>query len=98
MARYTKEKNAKLGPDALTVAEIAAAESRHTVTSRLDFIPKDRPHIRWKDGYIDIEYIKDERTVEMIPAKVEFKYIPYKVEIYAEKWSEEYPPEDVYTR
>lgn len=95
MAKCSREKNEKLGSNAMTVAEIAAEQSHHTVMSELDFIPKEKPHISWKDGYVDINYIKDRRIVNRTPSKLEFQYIPYKVEIYAEKIFEEYPPEDV---
>ncbi|NLY68364.1 MAG: hypothetical protein GX067_01020 [Clostridiales bacterium] len=92
MARQTREKNAKLGPNAKTVAEIANTKPGH-IWSKLDFIPKEGPHIGWEDGYVDIIYKKDERIVNITPAKIEFQYIPYKVEIYAEKWMKEYPPQ-----
>lgn len=98
MAKCSREKNAKLGPDALTVAELAVQQSTNVVMSKLDFIPNAKPNISWKDGYISIEYIKDERNVEMTPARIEFEYIPYKVEFYAHIWREKYPPEDVTPR
>lgn len=98
MSRCTNEKNAKLGPNAKTIAEIANSRAGHTVWSRLDFIPKEGPHISWEGGGIDIEYEKDERIVDMTPARIEFEYIPYKVEIYAEKWLKEYPPEEITVR
>jgi hypothetical protein len=95
IGKCSGNKNAKLGPHAMTVAEIAAAYSHRTIMSSLDFIPKERPQISWEDGYVDIDYKKDERTVNRTPSRLEFEYIPYKVEIFAEKLIQEYPPEDV---
>lgn len=89
MARYTEEGNERLGPDGKTIAEIKAQHSYKTITSTLDFIPKSKPHISWKDGYIDIDFTKDKRHVEWIPARYEFEYIPYSVKIYVDKWSDE---------
>lgn len=94
MAKKSREKNDKLGPNAKTVAEIANTKPGH-VWSKLDFIPKERPHISWEDGYIEFDFKKDDRKVDITPAKLEFEYIPYKVEIFAERWMKEYPPEQV---
>lgn len=98
MSRVTNEKNAELGPNAKTIAEIANSRTEHTVWSGLDFIPKEGPHISWKGGDIEIEYEKDERHVDMTPARIEFQYIPYKVEIFVERWLKEYPPEELAAR
>jgi hypothetical protein len=98
MCRHTNEKNAKLGPNAKTIAEIANSRIGHTVWSRLDFIPKEGPCISWEGGGVDIEYEKDERKVDMTPARIEFEYIPYKVEIFAEIWLKEFPPEEITVR
>jgi hypothetical protein len=43
-----------LGPDGMTIAEIAAQRTYRTITSALDFIPKSRPETSWKDGYLDV--------------------------------------------
>ena len=94
MRNRTNEKNAKLGPNAKTVAEIAAEKAHRTILSGLDFIPKERPHISWEGGYVDINYTKDKRIVKRIPSRIEFEYIPYKVDIVANKIIQEYPPED----
>lgn len=92
MARYTEEKNAMLGPDGMTVAEIAAQRSYKTISSTLDFLPDSKPEITWKDGYMDIKYTLDQRNVEWIPPQIEFEYVPYSVEIQVEKWTEELQP------
>ncbi|HBL83434.1 MAG: hypothetical protein A2Y17_04265 [Clostridiales bacterium GWF2_38_85] len=89
MARRSEEKNAMLGPDGMTVAEIAAQRSYRTIQSTLDFIPKSRPEISWEEGYVDINYTKDQRNVTWTPPEIKFEYIPYSVEIYVDKWSDE---------
>ncbi|HAN20836.1 MAG: hypothetical protein A2Y15_04855 [Clostridiales bacterium GWF2_36_10] len=89
MARYTEDKNAMLGPDGLTVSEIAAQRSFKTISSTLKFIPENQPEISWKDGYVDINYTKDERNVKYIPSQMEFEYIPYSVKFIVKKHMEE---------
>lgn len=89
MARYSTEKNLMLGPDGLSVAEIAARRSYRTITTTLEFIPEFKPEISWEDGYIDINYIIGNRRVEYTPARLEFEYIPYSVKVYVDKWSDE---------
>lgn len=92
MAKQAHKKNALLGPNAKTVAEIANTKPG-LIWSKIDFIPKEAPHISWEDGYVDINFKKDQRVVDIIPGRIEFRYIPYRVEIYAEKWIKEYPLE-----
>lgn len=89
MSKRSLDKDAELGPDGMTVAKIAAEHAFPTIESKLDFIPDKKPEISWNDGYVDIEYVKDERHVEYIPARYEFQYIPYSVKIYVDKWSDE---------
>lgn len=89
MKRYADEKNAMLGADGLTVAEIAAQRSIKTISSALDFIPDSKPEISWRDGYIDINFVRDDRNVQWIPPEIEFEYIPYSVKIIAERYAEE---------
>ncbi|HOK68660.1 MAG TPA: DUF6470 family protein [Bacillota bacterium] len=89
MKRRGEDKNAYLGPDGTTVWELAAQRAFPTIESRLSFIPDQKPEISWKDGYVDIEYVPDERHVEYVPARLEFEYIPYSVKIYVDKWSDE---------
>lgn len=95
MQRYADEKNAMLGPDGLTVAEIAAQRQIKTISSALDFIPDSKPEISWRDGYIDVNYVKDERNVQWTPPQVEYEYIPYSVKIIAERWAEEIEVPDI---
>lgn len=92
MARCTKENDALLGPDGMTMAEVVAQSSYKTISSTLDFIPENRPKISWKDGYTDIKYIKDDRNVEWKPPEIEFEYVPYSVDIKAERYIEEVSP------
>lgn len=89
MKKRDEEKNAALGPEGMTVADLAAQRAFPTIESKLDFIPEQKPEISWEDGYVDIEYVRDERHVEYIPARLEFEYIPYLVKIYVDKWSDE---------
>lgn len=97
MQRYADEKNAVLGPDGITIAQIAAQRSIKTISSAMDFIPDSKPKISWEGGYLDINYVKDERSVSWSPPEIEYEYIPYSVKIYAEKTAEElespYAPE-----
>jgi hypothetical protein len=89
MEKYAQEKNAALGPDGMTVAQLATQRAFPTIQSKLAFIPEQKPEISWKDGYIDVDYVMDERHVEYTPPKFEFQYIPYSVKIYVDKWSDE---------
>jgi hypothetical protein len=89
MERHTRDKNATLGPNGITVAEIAAQHAFPTIESKLVFIPDEKPDISWTEGYVDVEYVMDERHVEYTPARYEFQYIPYSVKIYVDKWSDE---------
>ena len=89
MKRYAEEKNAMLGPDSLTIAQIAAKRSIQTIASALKFIPESKPEISWEGGYLDINYVKDEMKISWSPPVIEYEYIPYSVKIYAERTAEE---------
>ena len=89
MERHAQEKNSAVKPNGMTVAELAVQRSFPTIQSKLDFIPDEKPEISWKDGYIDMEYVMDERHVEYTPPRLEVQYIPYSVKIFVDKWSDE---------
>lgn len=84
--RYTREKNAMLGPDALTPAEISANESVQTVQTGLEFLPAEKPKMSWSGGKVTVNAQKDQVDIEWEPHSIDFKYVPYSVEFYIEKW------------
>lgn len=88
MKECGQDANQMFGPKGLTVAQLAAQHSFKSIDSTIEVIPK-KPNISWNDGYIDIKYIKDERNTEWIPPEIEIEYIPYSVDVNAEKWTEE---------
>lgn len=82
-ARYAAEGSAMLGPDSKTIAEITAARAYQTINRVLEFIPKNRPEIHFKDGFVDISYEKDRQNVRFTPPFVEFENVPYQVRFHA---------------
>jgi hypothetical protein len=90
MGRKAEEKNAMLGPDGLTIAQIKAARFvQRPEAMTLTFIPDQRPEISWRDGYLDIEYRKDDLDISWIPGDVYFTYCPYSVKFSVDRWSDD---------
>jgi hypothetical protein len=63
----------------------------------MDFIPEEKPSMRWSGGNVDINYEKDITDITWTPAKVEAKYIPYDINFYIDEWIQ-VPPEDAENR
>lgn len=88
MERYAMEKNAMLRPHGPTLGQLAMQRMHRTIQSALDFIPKSKPKITWTGGYVEVRYNKDIKHITWEPAKVEYEYIPYSVDITVAEWEE----------
>jgi hypothetical protein len=89
MERKAGEKNALLSPDKITIAEVYGQRQRHVSMpmSILTFIPAEKPKISWAEGYVDIEYKKDDIDISWDPGSLNFLYIPFSIEFYVDKWA-----------
>jgi hypothetical protein len=84
--RYTREKNAMLGPDTMSPAEIAAARNTQPVQTELTFTPSEKPKMSWSGGKVTVNAERDRVDIEWEPQSVDFTYVPYSVEFYVDKW------------
>lgn len=83
--RYTRQKNAMTGPDAVSISQIVAQQGREPVKTELAFLPEAKPKTSWSGGEVNMEFIKDKVEISWKPHEVEFTYVPYSVEYHVEK-------------
>jgi hypothetical protein len=86
VGRYAREGNMMLGPDAMSPAQIVAARGKATARSELKFIPADKPKLSWSGGDVKIRTERDDIDIEWQPHNLDFRYIPYSIEYYLDKW------------
>lgn len=83
--RYTRQKNAMTGPDAVSISQIAVQQGREPVKTVLAFLPEAKPKISWTGGELNMRYIRDKVEISWKPPEIEFTYVPYSVECHVEK-------------
>lgn len=88
ISKYTQQKNAMFGPNAMSIGEIKMKQMLKPIQSMMTYIPKDKPKISWSGGDVDIDYEKDDIEISWIPSKIEFQYIPYDIKYYTDEWKE----------
>jgi hypothetical protein len=84
-ARYAREGSAMLGPDGLTVSQLAGQRARQRPQSELVFIP-EKPVLSWQPPQLDIEYTPDQTHIQWDTGDVQFRYQPYEIHYYVDKW------------
>jgi len=82
--RYSREKSATLNPAQMNSAEIAAAQTAQA--SAAGEPAGERPKLTWTGGKVTIKAERDEVSVDWQPQSVDFRYVPYSVEFYIDKW------------
>jgi hypothetical protein len=85
VGRYTRQKNAMMGPDAVSISQIAAQQGREPVKTALAFLPEEKPKARWSGGEVNMRFIKDKVEISWKPNELEFTYVPYSVDYRVEK-------------
>ncbi len=83
--RYTRQKNAMTGPDAVNISQIVAQQGRAPAWTKLTFIPKARPQTSWSGGELNMRFIRDKVEISWKPYEMEFTYVPYSVAYSVEK-------------
>jgi hypothetical protein len=83
--RYTRQKNAMTGPDAVSISQIVAQQARKPASTVLAFLPEEKPETSWSGGDVDMQFIKDKVEISWKPHDIEFTYVPYSVEYHVEK-------------
>lgn len=86
VGRYTREKNAMLGPNAMNPAQLAAAEATAPPKTSVGVVPVEKPKLNWSGGKVTVNAERDQVDIEWEPPSIEFTYIPYSVEFYIDKW------------
>lgn len=84
--RYVREKSANLNPNEMVPNEIAAVQTAQSASPAPVSSPAERPKMSWSGGKVTIKAEKDEVSVDWQPQSIDFKYIPYSVEFYIDKW------------
>jgi hypothetical protein len=84
--RYTREKNAMLGPNPMSPSDLEAAKVGQSVQTQLTFTPSEKPKTSWSGGKVTVSAEKDQVEVDWEPQSIDFTYIPYSVEFYIDKW------------
>lgn len=97
MQKYADQKNAMSGPNKMSIGKIQFLRAQRPIQHMMDFIPEEKPSMRWSGGNVDINYEKDITDITWTPAKVEAKYIPYDINFYIDEWIQ-VPPEDAENR
>lgn len=83
--RYTKQKNAMMGPDAMNISQIVAQQDKGPVKTVLAFLPEAKPKTTWSGGELNMRFIKDKVEISWKPPELEFTYVPYSVDYRVEK-------------
>ncbi len=83
--RYTRQKNALMGPDALNIPQITAQQAKKPVKTEMDFLPKEAPQTSFSGGGLNMQFIKDRVEISWKPYDMEFTYVPYSVDYRVEK-------------
>lgn len=84
--RYAREGSMMLGPDGMSSAQIAAARGKATTRTELKFIPAEKPKLHWSGGRVRVHSERDDIDFEWQPHNLDFRYIPYSIEYYLDKW------------
>ena len=77
--RYTRQKNAMTGPDAVNISQIVAVGERAPVKTKLAFLPEAKPEVTFSGGKVHMEFLRDKVEISWKPYELEFTYIPYSV-------------------
>ncbi len=83
--RYTKQKNAMTGPDAVSISQLAVQQGREPVKTVLAFLPEAKPKASWTGGELNMHFIRDKVEISWKPHELEFTYVPYSIECHVEK-------------
>jgi len=83
--RYTMQKNAMMGPDAVSISQITAQQGQTAAKTVLAFLPEAKPKVSWSGGETNIQFIKDKVEISWQPPDLEFTYVPYSVDYRTEK-------------
>ena len=83
--RYARQKNAMMGPDAVSISQIAAPQGKEPVKTEMAFLPEEKPKTSWSGGDVNMQYIKDKVEISWKPHEMEFTYVPYAVDYHVEK-------------
>ncbi len=83
--RYTRQKNAMMGPDAVNISQIIAQQGHAPVKTELDFLPSAKPKTSWSGGDLNMRIIKDKVEISWKPYELEFTYVPYSIDYRVEK-------------
>ncbi len=86
VGRYTREKNAMLGPNAMNPAQLAAAEATAPPKTSVGVVPIEKPKLNWSGGKVTVNAERNQVDIEWEPQSIEFTYVPYSVEFYIDKW------------
>lgn len=83
--RYTRQKNAMMGPDAVNISQIVAQQGKEPVKTVLAFLPEEKPKTSFSGGEVNMQFIKDKVEISWKPHELEFTYVPYSVDYHVEK-------------
>ena len=78
-SRYSSEKTAMTGPDAVTMSQLVAQQGRVPTQMQLTFLPAAKPKVSWKGGDVNIQFTSDKVEITWTPHKMEFTYVPYSI-------------------
>jgi hypothetical protein len=84
--RYTREKSVSLNPTTMNPSEIAAVQAVESSSGARAASPAEKPRMTWTGGKVSIKAERDQINVDWQLQSVDFKYIPYAVEFYIDKW------------
>jgi len=85
VGRDTRQKNAMMGPDAVSIFKIVAQQGQEPVKTELAFLPEEKPKTNWSGGEVNMQFIKDKVEISWKPHELEFTYVPYSVDYHLEK-------------
>lgn len=83
--RYSREKTAMTGPDAVTMSQLVAQQGRTPTQMQMTFLPSAKPKTSWSGGDVKVQFSKDKVEITWSPHKMEFTYVPYSVKYHAER-------------
>lgn len=78
-SRYSSEKTAMTGPDAVTMSQMVAQQGRIPTQMQMTFLPAAKPKVSWSGGDVNIQFAKDKVEISWTPHKMEFTYVPYSI-------------------
>ncbi len=77
--RYTRQKNAMTGPDAVNISQIVMQTDRAPAKTKLAFLPEAKPQVSFSGGEVHMHYLKDKVEIDWKAYELNFTYIPYSV-------------------